>query len=430
MEKDEVPHFTFVEEPLGLPASEGYGYFQGGPGQILGPKPGFRIENKLQVGTSGSLWLARDLCKDQFVAIKILIGYASQVNREEKLRESKVLQRLSVEDSVPMVSTPTSPFVTKLWSYFYHPGAEGDGEHLCLVMDLLCSDVGRICFSLTRRWSPPTSHCEKDVKSCNFGISTRSRAWHSSYRFHGRSDIKLDNIMVAPSKVRTHHTIAEWLKNNPPQTYPPTPSLMGMVTSFVSKQLPDPTVDDLATATFQIADWGQAQIVDDQTTDDVTPLLVRPPEIILGGEWDQSVDIWTYGCLVGVQSLKKSTYLDDSIPFRIQQVFRALTNKPLFEFEDPGEFDRNDEEAIQKMCVVAAGSDPTSLITGPISIGNLKKFKHYDYIPIQDRIRAHSVPFSEDEVEKAAAFMMRCLRLDPKERSTAMQLADDPWFDL
>jgi serine/threonine-protein kinase SRPK3 len=43
-----------------------------------------------------------------------------------------------------------------------------------------------------------------------------------------------------------------------------------------------------------------AQFLDDQTTDDITPLGLRPPEIILGAEWDHSVDIWTFGCLVSI----------------------------------------------------------------------------------------------------------------------------------
>ena len=41
-----------------------------------------------------------------------------------------------------------------------------------------------------------------------------------------------------------------------------------------------------------------AQFISDQTTDDITPLGLRPPEVMLGGKWDESVDIWTFGCLV------------------------------------------------------------------------------------------------------------------------------------
>jgi hypothetical protein len=54
------------EEPLGLPASEGFGYFQGGPGLILGPNSRFKLQAKLGFGTTSSVWLARDLMYDSF----------------------------------------------------------------------------------------------------------------------------------------------------------------------------------------------------------------------------------------------------------------------------------------------------------------------------------------------------------------------------
>ena len=56
----DIPHFTFSEEPLGLPASEGFGYFQGGPGLTLGPDCRFKLQAKLGFGTMSSVWLARD----------------------------------------------------------------------------------------------------------------------------------------------------------------------------------------------------------------------------------------------------------------------------------------------------------------------------------------------------------------------------------
>jgi serine/threonine-protein kinase SRPK3 len=59
-EQPTIPHFTFSEEPLGLPASEGFGYFQGGPGLILGPANRFKLQAKLGFGTASSVWLARD----------------------------------------------------------------------------------------------------------------------------------------------------------------------------------------------------------------------------------------------------------------------------------------------------------------------------------------------------------------------------------
>ena len=59
-EQQDIPHFAFSEEPLGLPASEGFGYFQGGPGLTLGPDCRFELKAKLGFGKTSSVWLARD----------------------------------------------------------------------------------------------------------------------------------------------------------------------------------------------------------------------------------------------------------------------------------------------------------------------------------------------------------------------------------
>jgi serine/threonine-protein kinase SRPK3 len=41
-----------------------------------------------------------------------------------------------------------------------------------------------------------------------------------------------------------------------------------------------------------------AQPVNEIKTDSITALGLRPPEIYLGGLWNEKVDIWTFGCLV------------------------------------------------------------------------------------------------------------------------------------
>jgi serine/threonine-protein kinase SRPK3 len=69
------------------------------------------------------------------VAIKILTGYATSLNREQKLREFEVHQRLS---SV----TPTrNDHCVRLSTHFVHPGFDDDGEHICLVTELLGPNV-------------------------------------------------------------------------------------------------------------------------------------------------------------------------------------------------------------------------------------------------------------------------------------------------
>jgi hypothetical protein len=52
---------TFVEEPLGMPASDGYGWPPFEFGEKLGPEKRYTIVRKLGWGMSSSTWLAHDL---------------------------------------------------------------------------------------------------------------------------------------------------------------------------------------------------------------------------------------------------------------------------------------------------------------------------------------------------------------------------------
>jgi serine/threonine-protein kinase SRPK3 len=124
--------------------------------------------------------------------------------------------------------------------------------------------------------------------------------------------------MIDLGRQWTTDTIDNWVTGNLPRTYPPERSLNKMVSAFVSQSFPPPTLDELSLCNFTLADFSNgtssessleflaicdllshlAQFVSDQTTDDITPLGLRAPEVVLGGEWNESVDIWTFGCMV------------------------------------------------------------------------------------------------------------------------------------
>ena len=67
------------------------------------------------------------------VAVKILTGYATGLNRELKLHELDVLQRLS--------PVTINNHCAKLLTHFVYPGIDDDKEHLCLVTELFSSNL-------------------------------------------------------------------------------------------------------------------------------------------------------------------------------------------------------------------------------------------------------------------------------------------------
>ncbi|THH16403.1 hypothetical protein EW146_g4246 [Bondarzewia mesenterica] len=264
-EEDDVPHFKFWEEPLGLPAAAGYGFFQGGPGSR------FRLATKVGYGTTSSVWLAWD----------------SSMNRCASCRSFNVFQLQLLPSRAIAVA------LGRLLDHFYLPGVEDDGEHLCLVIEL----GGNLHF--IQQQLPDYGYLPL--------VTAKRILWHV-----------LGAISHMHSLGIAHTARPSTLKANLPRTYEPTRSLDKMVTSYVTQKFPPPptSLAQLASGSFKLSDFGNAQIVDSQTTDDITPLDLRPPEIVLGGDWDQSVDIWTFGCLAFHLLTRGSMFAPCAIPER------------------------------------------------------------------------------------------------------------------
>ncbi|KAK0447457.1 kinase-like domain-containing protein [Desarmillaria tabescens] len=130
---------------------------------------------------------------------------------------------------------------------------------------------------------------------------------HKYYSF--QSDLKPDNIRVPFDDKFTAEILDEWVRAHPPRIYPPTKKLAGR--------------------TFKLADFSNAQLCDDHTTDHITPLGLRPPEIMLGGPWDETVDIWTFGCIV-FTLLTRLSLLYTGVEPRFRYLYPAGTD-----FSDP-----------------------------------------------------------------------------------------------
>lgn len=129
------------------------------------------------------------------------------------------------------------------------------------------------------------------------------------------TDIKPDNIMVSLGPSWSDETVSAWVQDHPPRVYNSFQSLYKVVTEALSPKnsllLPwknfrraISSYPTLVTVRFppdlnkfSLSRRPIVQEIDDQTTDHITPLTLRAPEVILGGPWDEKVDIWTFGCL-------------------------------------------------------------------------------------------------------------------------------------
>jgi len=164
---------------------------------------------------------------------------------------------------------------------------------------------------------------------------------------------------------------------------------------------------------YVVADFGSAQSITNHTTDEISPLPLRPPEIIIGGPWNEKVDVWTFGCLI----------------------FELVTGRALFKYQPYEKYNLDEKNYILYQMICYTGEDfsaeqlTVSSLAGKFfdSTCNLRAHPPLFNHPFEFSIRSYKV-IQEADVLATAALMRRCLRLDPAQRASAADLLSDPWF--
>ncbi|KAJ7036973.1 kinase-like protein [Mycena alexandri] len=381
---------TFVEEPLGLLADQGYGYLQVDFGQRLGPSGRYEILRKLGWGMNASVWLARDHVNARYVAVKALKGMSTDLHFQGYIQELPIMERVT-----QLIRRSGHPvYCTPLLSHFIHPGKPNDGQHLCLVMDVLAADVETLGNAYT---ALPPQLVKLILRDSLRGLAQL----HASGCVH--TDLKASNIMCNVPDLTTEDNLRATIEMTPARRHPPQQSWDPVVEAAVSQPLPLPTLEQASSGSFMLADFGSAQIIADQVTSHITPETLRAPEVIMRRPWDSKVDIWTFGCLV----------------------YEFLLGVPLFSREcatDPAD---PDQHHLAQMRALTGDELALNFELPPHILGSLSA-THFSLL---FREKALALGLSEHDVAGAVDVMSRCLRIDPTARPTAIQLArESPWL--
>lgn len=214
-----------------------------------------------------------------------------------------------------ITSTPghdPSPHCLRLVDHFSLPGKGSAGRHICLVTPLFGGDITRYArtsnllrypLPLAKRILLHTLRALNDLHEC--GVV--------------HTDIKSDNIFF--DTPLENEDIRVLLESNPSRRHQAEASYDGIVHAAVSQPLPLPTIEKFTKRTFVLGDLGSgqflsplsapiarifkiclslslAQPIGQRITDHICPESLRPPEIYIGGPWNEKVDIWSFGCLV------------------------------------------------------------------------------------------------------------------------------------
>ncbi|KAG6902109.1 hypothetical protein C0995_004290 [Termitomyces sp. Mi166 len=166
----------------------------------------------------------------------------------------------------------------------------------------------------------------------------------------------------------------------------------------------------------------------------MSSIPIRPPEIVLKGDWDQSVDIWTFGCLVSQISRIFVSYAD----CWTDKVYTLATKGDLFKPMKLPKVGASEEDVLIFQMILFCGKffEPPLLQRCRRSAEffrkdcNLLKFDSLGYPlkPFKKCISDSGRLFSTKDMEGITDLMSKCLRLEPSKRATAEQLLEHPWL--
>ncbi|KAG9227134.1 hypothetical protein CCMSSC00406_0010238 [Pleurotus cornucopiae] len=391
----EVVDLSFQSEGIGLPAEKGYGWAQLEFGEKIGRDQRYTIARKLGWGKNSSTWLAWNEILSKYVAVKVLTGHATDLHERKMAWEEEALKRLTFPSE--------SENCVHILEYFTMKGRGSAGSHLCFTMPLYGGDVRSLIQSRTSPLPLPL------VKRILLHLLRGIAFAHEREIVH--TDLKFDNVLFTTPA--TTGDIETWIQEDPPRRNPPELSSDGVLRSAVSQPMKLPSEEDALRATYILADFGCALPSKHHANCSITPILLRAPEVLLGGEWDTPADIWSFGCLA----------------------YELITNEVLFRYRTLEVFDLTENENLlyQMMIFACEVFHSTQLNVCPLAGEyfnpdcQLKKAPPLGIQPIHDLISKHKL-MPNDECRAAGTFIQRCLCLKPEDRVTAKDLLQDEWL--
>ncbi|KDR85808.1 hypothetical protein GALMADRAFT_234899 [Galerina marginata CBS 339.88] len=379
----------FPEERLDLSAEQGFGYFPAYPGLAL-KQNRYKVIRKLGFGPRSSVWLTTDLTGDfGYTAIKILTVHATG----QKTNELPTLQAIKA-------AFPTD--LPNLHDNFVEESHHG--KHQCFVLSVLGPDVETL-----RLTSPTKSLPVHVVSKIISSVLEPLSALHNTGTIHGA--ITADNILffVGQRVEDLDPTLAKL-----PQSVVQDNITVGAVEYPIVRSQPIPhgykwneKQESIADCGIYLSNVGHAQSIRNNPTWEKTSAnpALRPPEVILGTDFNIKTDIWMLGC---------ATY-------------QLLTGEPLV----PAAIAEDDNDQLGWVM---------GLTRDRIKEAIALKSKNRDDFFTDEGIFFEDIPetdlaaalkasgkVAEQDIPETVKFIERCLTLDPADRPDVNALHNERW---
>ncbi|KIM91302.1 hypothetical protein PILCRDRAFT_520 [Piloderma croceum F 1598] len=369
------------EEPLSMPAEEGYGYYSSA---VVGHRLGqYKIVRKLRWARASSIWLCVDTAAPHktYVAVKILSAHATGCIVGGLSTEYNVFRRIES-------ANPCHPGFAHCLAiqhcFTVHSSA---GGHICFVTDVLGPNMMTLR-SAQPNQTFPMSVAKRIIKQILLSVDYLHRECGYIH-----TDIKADNVLASlPDPIVPQ--IDKYVEDHQSATYD---NLKPSCQIIKSHPLTNFNLD-LRHLRVRLIDYDEASPIDKHHDDQCQAAIVRAPEVTLGYTWSTPVDIWSVGCLV----------------------FELVTNSHLF--GQPGPYSASVH--LQSMVEYLGSFPPQFLEACSRSLLRVTDFMPTDL----EEILYSLGTVQADDIPGVAAFMRQCLALDPASRPSALQLLNDKWL--
>lgn len=277
------PSFLVEEETVHGYKAEHYYPVQ--IGQLFNDR--YRTIGKLGYGSASTVWLCRDLRKqNDYVALKVYIN-SSKVHRELPIY-NHINGLLSEHEG--------RDHVRKLLESFEIEGPHG--KHICLVHQPLGVSLGEL-----RKVTPDgvfgVDLIRQTLRHILVGLQFLHEEAHvihtgeskhlntSSTAIDTEQDLQPNNMLVGIHDDSVFAMFGQYEAENPV----PRKELDDR-TIYLSRPMP------LTKGLPALSDLSEARFGDSELTDDIMPDVYRAPEVVLGMPWSYPVDIWSFGMVV------------------------------------------------------------------------------------------------------------------------------------
>ncbi|KAM0542287.1 hypothetical protein ACHAPJ_012852 [Fusarium lateritium] len=380
----------------------------------------FKVLRKLGDGAYSTVWLARDLGNLRYVALKILVSDITSPSYE-----LQILHHLS--EVAPQDGTQ---HITQLLAEFEHDGP--NGTHKCLVFEPMGPSVNSMVEELPqfkpRKWGMkiryPPQMAKNILKQSLQGLAFlhENGVAHGDFQ-PGNMLFTLKNIDAQDESVLRQEEDAAIGSISPPverldgkqdKWAPPYLCVAQPLSAFTD------TAQDFK---VKLSDMGGAYFLDNPIKKPVVPMGLRAPELILNGEVDESLDIWSFGCLVFelitgqplfcVPWSESETDQDDDHLLTLNERLGPLPDELYRQWKTSSLYFTPDKQLFNcQLGGVADGGEPLLV----------------EQLSMEEAFDQANPDLTAEEAKKVKRLIRRILQYDPAKRPSAAELLRDAWF--